>query len=325
MSSKVASSGRSLVRSRFPRVAAGAAIDYSNSQLLEPRDIGSGFVGFTWDLDTDGRREAQIAQARIAAERNHLEIERQLRELEALVRSTQQAAAERLTALATAETAVGQAEENFRIRRQQFAYGTQDSERLAEVTDQALRLRRHQEVGERPAASDVDPRGVLGIQLEHVVDVVQSRVSLDYRHELELVAPRQIRRPIGDRVGPFLVGHLQRLGQVRDQPGEPGRRLEAVLEAYARIVRETRAHHDTELAAFLHQDEHLTRARRQLHNLIRDLLADRVQAGDLRDDVAPDELASYCLHALAAAGDLPSQAAVRRLVAVTLTGLRPQR
>jgi outer membrane protein len=119
---------RSLVRSRFPRVAAGAAIDYSNSQLLEPRDIGSGFVGFTWDLDTDGRREAQIAQARIAAERNHLEIERQLRELEALVRSTQQAAAERLTALATAETAVGQAEENFRIRQQQFDVGRASSE-----------------------------------------------------------------------------------------------------------------------------------------------------------------------------------------------------
>jgi AcrR family transcriptional regulator len=122
-----------------------------------------------------------------------------------------------------------------------------------------------------------------------------------------------------------ITAHLQRLGQARDQAGDPGRRLEAVLEAYARIVRETRRHHDTELAAFLHQDEHLTRARRQLHNLIRDLLADRVQAGDLRDDVAPDELARYCLHALAAAGDLPSQAAVRRLLAVTLAGLRPQR
>ena len=46
-------------------------------------------------------------------------------------------------------------------------------------------------------------------------------------------------------------------------------------------------------------------------------------AGDVRDDVAPDELASYCLHALAAAGDLPSEDAGRRLVAVTLAGLRP--
>ncbi len=34
-------------------------------------------------------------------------------------------------------------------------------------------------------------------------------------------------------------------------------------------------------------------------------------------------LASYCLHALKAAHGLPSKAAVRRLVAVTLSGLRP--
>ena len=35
------------------------------------------------------------------------------------------------------------------------------------------------------------------------------------------------------------------------------------------------------------------------------------------------ELASYCLHALAAASSLPSAAAIRRLVTVTLAGLRP--
>lgn len=119
---------RSLVRSRLPRLSAGGAIDYSNSPILEPQDIGSGFVGFSWDLGADGRREAQIAEAKIAAERNRLEIERQLRELEALVRSTRQAAAERLAALATAETAVGQAEENLRIRRQQFDAGRASSE-----------------------------------------------------------------------------------------------------------------------------------------------------------------------------------------------------
>ena len=44
-----------------------------------------------------------------------------------------------------------------------------------------------------------------------------------------------------------------------------------------------------------------------------------------KDDVAPGELASYVLHTLAAASDLPSKAAVRRLVAVTLSGLRPPR
>jgi outer membrane protein TolC len=119
---------RSIELGWLPRVTAGGAIDYSSSQLLEPSEFGSGFVGFTWNLDTDGRRAAQVAQARIAAERNRLGIERQLRDLEALVRTTQQAAAERLAALTIAEQAVGQAEENLRIRRQQFDAGRASSE-----------------------------------------------------------------------------------------------------------------------------------------------------------------------------------------------------
>ena len=36
------------------------------------------------------------------------------------------------------------------------------------------------------------------------------------------------------------------------------------------------------------------------------------------------QLAGYRLHALTAASSLPSAAAVRRLVAVTLSGLRPR-
>lgn len=37
----------------------------------------------------------------------------------------------------------------------------------------------------------------------------------------------------------------------------------------------------------------------------------------------PEELATFCLHAVAGASSLPSKAAVRRLVTVTLAGLRP--
>jgi hypothetical protein len=48
------------------------------------------------------------------------------------------------------------------------------------------------------------------------------------------------------------------------------------------------------------------------------------QTGEIRADIAPGELAGYCLHALTAAGSLPSEAAVRRLLAVTMSGLRPQ-
>jgi hypothetical protein len=45
--------------------------------------------------------------------------------------------------------------------------------------------------------------------------------------------------------------------------------------------------------------------------------------GDIQDDVSPAELATYCVHALTAARSLPSRTAVRRLVEVTLAGLRP--
>src|SRR6186713_1075059 len=43
--------------------------------------------------------------------------------------------------------------------------------------------------------------------------------------------------------------HLEHLGQVREQAGDAGARLAAVLEAYAFICHER---HDTELAALLH-------------------------------------------------------------------------
>lgn len=120
-----------------------------------------------------------------------------------------------------------------------------------------------------------------------------------------------------------ITAHLEYLTEIRDQAGNPGERLRAVLEAYALISHESRGHHDTELAAFLHRDAHVGYAQKHLTELIRGLLTEVAQTGDLRDDVAPDELASYCLHALTAASSLPSKVAVRRLVMVTLAGLRP--
>src|SRR5215217_5457738 len=122
-----------------------------------------------------------------------------------------------------------------------------------------------------------------------------------------------------------ITGHLDHLAEVRDQAGDAGKRLEAVLEAYAFIQHELRLAHGTELAAFLHRGEHVAQAQQQLSVFIRDLLSEAAETGDVRDDIAPDELASYCLHALAAASSLPSEAAVRRLVTITLAGLRPPR
>ena len=119
-----------------------------------------------------------------------------------------------------------------------------------------------------------------------------------------------------------ISGHLQQLAAIGHQAGNEAERLESVLQAYALIQYGQHEHNGSELAALLHRGEHVVLAQQQLHNFISNLLADGAKAGDLRDDVAPGELASYCLHALTAASSLPSKAAVHRLVAVTMAGLR---
>jgi AcrR family transcriptional regulator len=120
-----------------------------------------------------------------------------------------------------------------------------------------------------------------------------------------------------------ISAHLEHLDHVRQQAGPPRQRLEAVLQAYAFIARHSRTHNDSELVAFLHRDEELADAQRQIHGLFRDLLADCARTGEVRDDVSADELATFCVHALGAASELPSEAAVRRLVNVTLASLAP--
>lgn len=116
-----------LQRSRFPRFNAGGQLDYSSSTLFTPQAIGAGFLGFTWDLGTDTRREERITAAQLAADENQIQLQAELRSLEQALRVTQRAAAERLTALDTASVAVDQAEENLRIRQQQFEAGRAQS------------------------------------------------------------------------------------------------------------------------------------------------------------------------------------------------------
>ncbi|MBI3782787.1 MAG: TolC family protein [Deltaproteobacteria bacterium] len=117
-----------LERSRLPRLNAGGAIDYSTSAIVQPQQVGSGFAGFSWDLGTDTRREAQIAEAHLALDRNRVATEAAMRELENAIRSTRDVVAERLSALSTSAAAVGQAEENLRIRQQQFTAGRAQSD-----------------------------------------------------------------------------------------------------------------------------------------------------------------------------------------------------
>lgn len=118
--------------------------------------------------------------------------------------------------------------------------------------------------------------------------------------------------------------HLDHLAGLRRRPGTPYERLHAVLEAYAGICYDiAHQNHGAEMTALLHRTEHIAGAERHLSEFVRDMIIEAATSGEIRADVGAGELATYCLNALAAASTMPSRAAVRRLVAVTMTGLGP--
>ncbi|NJP35755.1 TetR/AcrR family transcriptional regulator [Micromonospora thermarum] len=118
-----------------------------------------------------------------------------------------------------------------------------------------------------------------------------------------------------------VTAHLDQLTAAVDPAAPAVARLQAVLHTYAQIQHHSASHHGGELATPLHHSDHVDRARQRLHDFVEALITEAVHAGDVRDDVATDELATYCLHALTAAGNVTSQDGVHRLVAVILTGL----
>jgi AcrR family transcriptional regulator len=164
----------------------------------------------------------------------------------------------------------------------------------------------------------VADRGLLSVTMSQIAEETGIGRATLYKYfpDVEAILLAWHERQISD--------HLGYLAEVRDGAGDAGGRLAAVLEAYALIAHESRDHRDTELAALLHRDKQVSVAEQHLQDMIRKLLAEGANTGDIRDDIAPGELASYCLHALTAASSLPSKAAVRRLVEVTLAGLKPR-
>jgi AcrR family transcriptional regulator len=111
-----------------------------------------------------------------------------------------------------------------------------------------------------------------------------------------------------------VAAHLHELTALANRPGSPMARLRSVLEAYARICRQRRRHGGDALAAALHRGAHVDRQEQQLRDLVAGLLTEAAAAGAVRTDVPTEELASYCVCAMAAASDSRTAAPITRLV-----------
>lgn len=118
--------------------------------------------------------------------------------------------------------------------------------------------------------------------------------------------------------------HLRQLTEVVHRPGDPIERLTAVLGAYATLSTGHAAH---DLGAALYRGEHVARARRHVLDFVAAAISDAVTAGQVRDDVPVDELAAFCVNAMAAGNDLPRTddrtPAIERLVTMTMAALKP--
>lgn len=113
--------------------------------------------------------------------------------------------------------------------------------------------------------------------------------------------------------------HLELFSGLAQEDGPPVARLERMLEAYAQIAHQ---HHGSRLAAMLHGSGHMAHARSHLSSFLASIIAGGVAAAEIRDDVTPAELAVFCLNALGGAADLPSKAAVTRLVQLTMSAVK---
>lgn len=114
--------------------------------------------------------------------------------------------------------------------------------------------------------------------------------------------------------------HLAELTQIRDRTEGARQQLEAVLHAYAFL---SHSGHGDAQAARLHQSGHAGNARQNLQAFLAALIKEGAELAVFRTDLTPEELATFCLHALEASAELTSPEAVLRLVNLTVDAIRP--
>jgi AcrR family transcriptional regulator len=159
-------------------------------------------------------------------------------------------------------------------------------------------------------------RGVLGVTMSQLAETTGIGRATLYKYfgDVEEVLTAWHHRHV--------AGHLAELRGLAERSGEPAARLRTVLEAYGRICQQRGQHGADALVAALHHGEQIESHEQELRNLLSTLLTDAAASGAVRKDVPPDELANYCINALAAAGGT-TVTATDRLVSVVLMGLTP--
>lgn len=125
-----------------------------------------------------------------------------------------------------------------------------------------------------------------------------------------------------------VAAQVERLSTVAAEPGTPTDRLRRVLTAYAESRRRPGRpdHADAvDLVASLQARTDVHDASDKLRRLVAGLVEAAAEAGDLRDDVPPGELAGFALAALSGTrhGHGDGAAAAARLVSLTFDALAP--
>lgn len=116
--------------------------------------------------------------------------------------------------------------------------------------------------------------------------------------------------------------HLDRLERLAAEPGQPIDRLATVFTAWAEICQRRQEHGTDELSSLLHRDPAVAEAEQRVKQLFAGVLTDAIAAYAIRDDVAVDDLADYCVRALTAVPGSASPETRSTLVEMTINGLR---
>jgi AcrR family transcriptional regulator len=164
----------------------------------------------------------------------------------------------------------------------------------------------------------VQSRGLLAVTMSDIAEATGIGRATLYKYfpDVEMILSAWHQRHV--------EAHLAELRRIQQRTADPVARLQAVLRRYADICRKRRRYGDDELAAVLHRSAEVRKLQRQLLDLISGLTGDAAEAGAVRQDVPAEELANYCVHALAAAGN-SSTTAIDRLLEVVWTGITSTR